>query len=522
MKIHHVLLLCFLSALCGGNTGLVSAKLNIYTVAEGGNGKIDCCLPLTGSMKFFCKDQCKEEGILIKTDGVTANNGRYSMKFKNGSSGQGILSVSITNLTKSDSGRYICGLGKSSAPDSNSDFVVRVSDELLDKNAGFILSSIEGETLRKPCFSNAYRSRFFFCKDECNKEEDVLIETDQRSSQSGRYGIEYINGSAYGLYVTIQQVTKSDTGRYKCGYGRALSPISSRRFSVIVIEAPTTSKPTSIQLTSTSAAEARTTSRPTLTLRPSTSVPSTSSATSQSLGSSTLGSSTPSPVFPETTNQPEAAALTTFKPTWPLRPSTSVQSTSSESPQSLEASTLGSSTLGSSTLGSSTLGSSTPSSVFSEATNQPAAAALTTFKPTWPLRPSTSVQSTSSETPQSFRSSTLGSSTPSPVFSEATNQPAAAALTTSNPNPTLRPLTSVPSTFSATTTPSLGSRSESITTPSDPNTINQFTAFSYVPHPDNSLLLVVGLPLGGVSVMGAFLLLLHMWKKKKNMAETLT
>ncbi|XP_026223974.1 polymeric immunoglobulin receptor-like [Anabas testudineus] len=245
IKIQHLLLFVFLSALCGGNTGLVSAKLTIYTGAEGGNGTINCYLNLPGSTKFFCRNQCKEEDILVKTDGVTANNGRYSVKYSDGSSGRGILSVTITNLIKSDSGPYRCGLGKSSTPDSYSDFEIRVSDDLLDKNAGFISTYVEGDTLRSPCFVEAKRSRFFFCKDECNKEEDVLIETDQKNSQRGRYGIEYIDGSVFGLYVTIQQVTKSDAGWYKCGYGRALSPDSSSMwFSVIVIDASTTSKPT--------------------------------------------------------------------------------------------------------------------------------------------------------------------------------------------------------------------------------------------------------------------------------------
>lgn len=80
-------------------------------------------------------------------------------------------------------------------------------------------------------------SRFFFCKDECKKEEDILIETDQKSLQRGRYSIEYIEGSAFGLYVNITQVTKSDMGQYKCGYGRALSKDSSSiTFTVIVID----------------------------------------------------------------------------------------------------------------------------------------------------------------------------------------------------------------------------------------------------------------------------------------------
>uniref|UniRef100_A0A8P4KIG2 Immunoglobulin domain-containing protein n=1 Tax=Dicentrarchus labrax TaxID=13489 RepID=A0A8P4KIG2_DICLA len=115
-------------ALCGGDSGLVSARLNLYTGAVGGSGTLECTLRLSGSNKFFCKKECKAEDILIKTDGVRAHSGRYSIKYRNDSPERGILSVTITNLTKSDSGRYRCGLGQTLVPGSYRDFEIRVSD----------------------------------------------------------------------------------------------------------------------------------------------------------------------------------------------------------------------------------------------------------------------------------------------------------------------------------------------------------------------------------------------------------
>lgn len=107
----------------------------------------------------------------------------------------------------------------------------------MGKKSGFIPTSVEGDTLKTACINRVSVSQFFFCKDECKKEEDVLIETDQRSFQKGRYRIDYIEGSAFGLYVTIAQVTKADMGQYRCGYGRALSKdSSSSTFPVIVID----------------------------------------------------------------------------------------------------------------------------------------------------------------------------------------------------------------------------------------------------------------------------------------------
>ncbi|KAK2850844.1 hypothetical protein Q5P01_007120 [Channa striata] len=295
MNIHPVLLFAFFSALCAGNTGLVRAKLSIFTGAEGGTGTIDCHFTPSGSWKFFCKDECAEEGILVKTDGVRAHSGRYSINYKRGSFGRMILSVTITNMTKSDSGQYRCGLGKTLAPDSFADFLVRVTDEVLDRD-GLKRTNVEGETLKQPCHNKVNHSRIFFCRDDCEKEEDVLIETDQKKAQSGRYSIEYVDGSIFGLYVTITQVKTSDTGRYKCGYGRAATSESISTFSIIIIDDPSTSKPTQ-------------TLRPLPTLAPSSSTP--TPTTPQSLiGSSSRSSPLPSEVSTTINEQPTAAGPT--------------------------------------------------------------------------------------------------------------------------------------------------------------------------------------------------------------------
>ena len=117
----------FPTALCG-DTGLVSAKLNIFTGAEGTSGSITCYISQHKKMKFLCKEECKGEGILIKTVDIRAQNGRFSIEYKRKSSGRGVLTVTITNLTKSDAGRYRSGLGTDLVLDSYRDFEIRVSD----------------------------------------------------------------------------------------------------------------------------------------------------------------------------------------------------------------------------------------------------------------------------------------------------------------------------------------------------------------------------------------------------------
>ncbi|XP_062283199.1 uncharacterized protein LOC133987773 [Scomber scombrus] len=285
MNIHQVLFFCFLSALQDGDTGLSNA-IQLYAGAEGGSGSLTYSFTSSGNTKFFCKGECKEENILIKTDDVTAQSGRYSIKYKDGSSGTRSVTVTITQLTKSDAGRYRYGLGGSLFPDSYSDFDLIVTDEApLGENTRFIPAETEGGNVTRECIGTDYGTRKFFCKDECKKEEDNLVETKGNKAEIDRYSIKYTKVSEYGLYVTITQLKKSDSGWYKCGYRRPSSTDSSYSFPIFVIDAPTTEEPN-------------------WTLRPfPTSVPSASTpATTQSLISSS-GSFTPSSSFPETTEQ---------------------------------------------------------------------------------------------------------------------------------------------------------------------------------------------------------------------------
>lgn len=235
MNVHQGLFFCIISALYHGNTRLVGAHL--YTGPEGGTASINCYLSLTGVTKFLCRNECDGEGVLIKTDGDSAQSGKYSIEYRNDSSG-GQMSVTLKRLTRSDSGRYICGLGEASVPVSKSFIDIRVLDaSLLDRNSRFVRTNTEGENVVMGCFNTVYGRQKFFCRGECDDEGDVLIETERNTSQNGRYIIEYNKAWSHRLYVTIKQVTKSDTGRYKCGYGRASFPDSFSSFTIRVVDA---------------------------------------------------------------------------------------------------------------------------------------------------------------------------------------------------------------------------------------------------------------------------------------------
>ena len=103
-------------------------------------------------------------------------------------------------------------------------------------NINFVRAETEGGSATYGCSGTVNGSRKFFCKGECKKEADILVETEENRAQSGRYSIEYTKGSAVEVYVTITQLQKSDSGRYKCGYGRPSSPDSSYWFSIFVGE----------------------------------------------------------------------------------------------------------------------------------------------------------------------------------------------------------------------------------------------------------------------------------------------
>ncbi|XP_041661701.1 polymeric immunoglobulin receptor-like [Cheilinus undulatus] len=240
MKIHQVVFLLYLSALCP-----VTAKLNIYTGATGGNGSITCSFSKQYDWKFFCKNDCEGEDILVKTDGAKAVNGRFSAIYKkvSNSGTKSTLSVTITNLKKSDSGRYRCGLGGADAPQSNVDFGVKVVDDPIHGNSRFASTKVEGESNTRGCSGDPVPGGWMFlCRGDCVKEEDILIETNTSDVQSGRYRLQYNEHWLYKLYMTISNLTMSDTGWYRCGYGRALSSVSYEKFPVIVTSDPSSTE----------------------------------------------------------------------------------------------------------------------------------------------------------------------------------------------------------------------------------------------------------------------------------------
>lgn len=93
------------------------------------------------------------------------------------------------------------------------------------------LSTRTGRNITVRCLFNVGGSWKFFCKNQC-EEKDILSKTHGDTAQRGRYRIKYLSFPAYGyLYVTIAQLTTSDSGRYWCGVDK-----SYLGFDIIVTE----------------------------------------------------------------------------------------------------------------------------------------------------------------------------------------------------------------------------------------------------------------------------------------------
>ncbi|XP_053174036.1 uncharacterized protein LOC128357692 [Scomber japonicus] len=139
MNIHPVLLFCFLSVLQDGNIGLINAEIPIFTRTEGQNITVQCNFTETGSKKYFCKhisddritpdlyNDCDGDERILEMNGHSAQRGRYSMRYETRRTGSRLY-VTITHLTKSDSGRYGCGLDISLSKDPYQEFKIFVTD----------------------------------------------------------------------------------------------------------------------------------------------------------------------------------------------------------------------------------------------------------------------------------------------------------------------------------------------------------------------------------------------------------
>ncbi|XP_016522852.1 uncharacterized protein LOC103132403 isoform X1 [Poecilia formosa] len=227
---------------------------------------ISCVSFSYGAWKIFCRETCEGGNLLIRTSDDAAQIGRYRTEYvRQASKTFSVLSVGISDLTRSDAGRYRCGLGDSSSSASFQDFRLVVLDALLDGNKVPDLHRDAGSSLTVACFFEDSGWKRLFCRGGCGKDE-VLVQTDAVRADRGRYSIEYDKrrNSAVVL-VTITQLTQSDSGRYRCKLDRAIRSDLDRDFSITVTDAVDPSRSTTAEPSSSSSAVGPSSSTPAVT-----------------------------------------------------------------------------------------------------------------------------------------------------------------------------------------------------------------------------------------------------------------
>ncbi|XP_043980067.1 uncharacterized protein LOC122835239 isoform X3 [Gambusia affinis] len=91
---------------------------------------------------------------------------------------------------------------------------------LKDGDAAETHARMEGENITVECKFNFSENPIFFCKENC-EGENILIETAEDIAQKGRYQTFYESYyTSVVLHVSILELKPSDSGRYRCGFGK--------------------------------------------------------------------------------------------------------------------------------------------------------------------------------------------------------------------------------------------------------------------------------------------------------------
>ncbi|KAF3860905.1 hypothetical protein F7725_001160 [Dissostichus mawsoni] len=183
-----------------GNTGLVSAQLTVYSGTEGENVRVKCSFTWNRIRKFFCKETCRQEDILIETTNATAQSGRYRIDYKDGG-----FFVTISQLIKSDSGRYRCGAGIF----KNIEIIVVDAKLDGDPSAEKTIDARTGGNIVVRCNFTQYRANKYFCKEKCEGGDNLVETTGYTFTKKDRFSIRYVKGTPNGqlVYVSIEQLT---------------------------------------------------------------------------------------------------------------------------------------------------------------------------------------------------------------------------------------------------------------------------------------------------------------------------
>uniref|UniRef100_A0A3P8YCA3 Immunoglobulin domain-containing protein n=1 Tax=Esox lucius TaxID=8010 RepID=A0A3P8YCA3_ESOLU len=126
--------LCVVTLSCFTGLCVEASPYGVLKV-EGGYVTFSCFFGWSeNNNKFICKKTCSDEDILVETKGSrNVTQGRYSIT----DNGNGVFSVTIKDLKKSDSGEYWCGVERS-VKDSYKELYLSVRDGKFTVNLNWL------------------------------------------------------------------------------------------------------------------------------------------------------------------------------------------------------------------------------------------------------------------------------------------------------------------------------------------------------------------------------------------------
>ncbi|XP_068097880.1 polymeric immunoglobulin receptor-like [Hyperolius riggenbachi] len=215
------------------------------TVTLDGTATIQCFYSLVTKAnkrerKYFCEVDHRRPRICKQT--IISDSGTFDIRFSErifleDNREEGILTITIQNVLKSDQGNYLCGLGT----------------HLNRINAVVTLSVVEGSVFTrdsKVLFSNLRGALTFKCKYEAEmaterkflskvtRAGDMEIIDSSGEINSDYHGrISWMDDEQKGIIsITLVQVQTQDVGHYSCGFGERGQTLELDSFDVKISE----------------------------------------------------------------------------------------------------------------------------------------------------------------------------------------------------------------------------------------------------------------------------------------------
>ncbi|XP_042072965.1 polymeric immunoglobulin receptor isoform X1 [Haplochromis burtoni] len=160
------------------------------------------------SLKYICRGNqpstCLQNALITSKD---RENGRFSL---NDVKMSRIFTVTISSLTQSDSGHYLCGVQTNSDHDVFSAVELRVKEWCCVRSTKITGTVGQPLTLQCPYPQQHQDNRKFLCKgDHRNSCRDMVTSQNRFALQGGIYSNSFS--------VTITKLEEADAGTYWCG-----------------------------------------------------------------------------------------------------------------------------------------------------------------------------------------------------------------------------------------------------------------------------------------------------------------